>query len=667
MDQRDRAFSCKAEAHEASEDVGRNRSQAPTIGDVIAGRFGRRDFLRGSLTATAVAATFGPSLLRAGDAAAQTASRYVFDEIEHGVDETHHVAPGYSANILIRWGDPVVPGAPEFDPLHQTAAAQEMQFGYNNDYVGYIGLPFGSNDPEHGLLCVNHEYTNEEVMFPGVGIQDETGFANMTPDLIEIEMAAHGNSIIEIQKVDGTWQVVADSPYNRRISLRSTPMAISGPAAGDPRMKTSYDAAGTRVIGTVNNCAGGITAYGSYLTAEENFHGYFWGNLTEDHPEYANYERYGVPDAWYNWGEHFSRFDLGKEPREPNRFGWIVEVDPLDPTSTPVKRTALGRFKHEGAESIVNKDGRLVVYSGDDQRFEYLYKFVSAGRVDPSDREANRDLLDHGTLYVARFADDGSLTWLPLVHGAGPLTAGEGFNSQADVLIETRRAATLLGATPLDRPEDVEPNPVNGKVYVMLTNNTRRTAEQVDGANPRADNAFGHIVEITEAGDDNTATSGTWEVLVQCGDPAEGEVGALWNPATSEDGWFACPDNCAIDPQGRLWVTTDQGNGWKKASGTADGVWALETEGAARGTGRMFYRVPVGAEMCGPCFTPDGKTLFVAVQHPASDGTKDYPGFERSSTFEDPATRWPDFDPELPPRPSVVAITRMDGGGPIGS
>ena len=442
-------------------------------------------------------------------------------------------------------------------------------------------------------------------------------------------------------------------------------MEISGPAAGDARMKTAYDAAGTRVIGTVNNCAGGITAYGSYLTCEENFNGYFWGELTEDHPENANYDRYGVPGGWYNWGEHFSRFNINQEPNEANRFGWIVEIDPLDPHSVPVKRTALGRFKHEGAESIVADSGQLVVYMGDDERFDYIYKFVSAGTVNTEDRAANFGLLDEGTLYVARFNEDGTLDWLPMVHGEGPLTAENGFNSQADVLIGTRLAGDALGATPMDRPEDLGVSATTKKIYAMLTNNTRRTAEQVDGANPRADNAFGHIVEITETGDDNTATTGTWEVLVQCGDPAAGDVGAVWNPATSENGWFAAPDNCVIDSQGRLWVSTDQGGGWAR-SGTADGIWGLETEGDLRGTGKMFFRVPVGAEMCGPCFLPDDQTFIVAVQHPATDGTAAYPGFERTSTFEDPATRWPDFQDGMPPRPSVVVITKQ-GGGVIGS
>ena len=655
-------FENKGLAYDASQDVPSNPSQTPTMGDVIARRFGRRDLMRGTLTATAVAATFGPMALASRPAKA--AGSFGFEEISHGVDETHHVAPGYTADILIRWGDPVVPGAPAFEPTNQTADAQEQQFGYNNDFIGYVPLPMGSDNAEHGLLCVNHEYTNEEVMFPGVGKQGED-FAQMTQELVDVEMAAHGGSIIEIIKENGAWRVVPDSQYNRRISARSTEMNISGPAAGHDRMKTSTDSTGTKVVGTINNCAGGITPWGTYLMAEENFHGYFWGDI-EGHPENRNYDRYGLPGQWYAWGRYHDRFDVNKEPNEANRFGWIVEVDPYDASSTPIKRTALGRFKHEGAETIVNSDGRVVVYTGDDERFDYLYRFVTSGTYNPNDRSANANLLDEGTLSVARFNEDGSIDWLPLVYGEGPLNEEHGFASQADVLIETRLAADLLGATPMDRPEDVEPNPVTNRVYVMLTNNSRRTAEQLNAANDRAENRWGQVVEMTPPDGDHAAGTFAWDILVKCGDPNDPAVGAMWNPATSENGWFSCPDNCAIDNQGRLWISTDQGGAWSDVSGSADGVWAVETDGDLRGTGKMFFRVPVGAEMCGPLFAPDGRTFFCAVQHPATDGTAAYPGFERESTFEDPATRWPDFQDDMPVRPSVVVVTK-DDGGTIGS
>ncbi|ANT49216.1 PhoX family protein [Mesorhizobium amorphae] len=639
-----------------------NPTDNRTMGEIIASRFSRRGFLKGSLAVSAIAATVSPlALVSADNARAAEGSAFSFDELEAGIDDKHHVAPGYDADVLLRWGDPLFADSPEFDPTKQSAEAQLKQFGYNNDYIGYIPI---DGSAEHGLLVVNHEYTNSHLMFPGiVKVVDKDGkkaleVAPLSKEQVDVEMAAHGGTIVEIRKDGGKWQVVRDGKLNRRISS-NTEMALSGPAAGHDRLKTSADPSGTKVIGTLNNCAGGVTPWGTYVMAEENIHGYFSGELPADHKEATNYKRLGIPEGAYEWGAHYDRFDLAKEPNEANRFGWIVEVDVNDPTSTPRKRTAMGRFKHEGAESIVAKDGRVVFYLGDDERFDYVYKFVTKGTFNPNDRAANMNLLDDGTLHVAKFAEDGSVEWLPIVFGQGPLTAENGFADQADVLIETRRAADLLGATKMDRPEDIQPNAGNGKVYVMLTNNSKRKAEQVDAANPRAENAFGHIIEIVEDGGDFTATKGKWEVLLKCGDPSVAEVGATFSTATTANGWFGMPDNCAVDSAGRLWVATD-GQG-PKATGRTDGLWAVDTEGSARATSKLFFRVPIGAEMCGPLFAPDDQTAFVAVQHPG-DGGEDWEAFGRPSYYEDLSTRWPDFKPDMPVRPSVVAITKQGGG-----
>ncbi len=643
---------------EEADSAPRNRTGNPTMGEIISARFSRRGFLRGSLAVTAIAATVSPiALITADNARAAGGSSFTFDEVEAGVDDKHHVAAGYDADILIRWGDGLFADAPEFDPTKQTADTQRRQFGYNSDYIGYIPLDGSS---EHGLLVVNHEYTNPHLMFPGIVsvVEGKIEQKPLTKEQVDVEIAAHGMSVAEIQKVDGKWQLVKDSKSNRRITA-DTEMLVTGPAAGSDRLKTNADATGTKVLGTVNNCAGGITPWGTVMSGEENFHGYFGGELAADHPEAANYERLGIPDGTYEWANFYDRFDVSKEPNEPNRFGWMIEIDPSDPNSVPKKRTALGRMKHEGAESIVAKNGRVVLYQGDDERFDYVYKFVTAGTFNPSDRAANMNLLDEGTLYVAKFAEDGTMQWLPLVFGEGPLTAENGFNSQADVVIETRRAADLLGATKMDRPEDIQPNAINGKVYVMLTNNTNRKDDQIDAANPRAKNAFGHIIEIAEADGDFSATSGKWEILVKCGDPAVAEVGATFSTETTKNGWFGMPDNCAIDNAGRLWVSTD-GNS-PKATGRTDGLWAVDTEGDARATSKLFFRVPVGAEMCGPIFTPNDETLFLAVQHPA-DGGEDWGAFGRRSYYEDPSTRWPDFKNDMPARPSVVVITKQGGG-----
>ncbi|MBY5751197.1 DUF839 domain-containing protein [Rhizobium leguminosarum bv. viciae] len=639
---------------------GHNTSANPTMGEIIGKRFSRRNFLQGSLAVSAIAATVSPIALMSADearAADNKGSAFNFSEVEAGVDDKHHIAEGYDADILLRWGDAVLPGAPQFDPAKQTADAQSKQFGYNNDYVGFIPLEGSS---EHGLLVVNHEYTNPHLMFPGLVqvVDGKIKQGALSKEQVDVEMAAHGGTIVEIRKTGGKWQVVTDGKYNRRITA-NTPMEITGPAAGNDRLKTSADATGTRAIGTINNCAGGVTPWGTYIMAEENFHGYFSGALPEGHKEAPNYKRYGVPEGAYEWANFYDRFDLSKEPNEPNRFGWIVEVDVMDPASVPKKRTALGRTKHEGAESIVAKNGKVVFYLGDDERFDYVYKFVTSAAFSLNDRAANMNLLDSGTLHVAKFNEDGTMQWLPLVFGQGPLTAENGFTSQADVLIECRRAGDALGATKMDRPEDVQPNSVNGKVYVMLTNNTRRKADQVDAANPRAENAFGHIIEISENDGDFTATSGKWEVLLKCGDPSVAAVGATFSTETTKNGWFGMPDNCAVDAAGRLWVSTDGNN--NKATGRTDGLWAVDTEGAARATSKLFFRVPVGAEMCGPLFTPDDETAFVAVQHPG-DGGEDWPGHGRPSYYEDLSTRWPDFKPDMPVRPAVVAITKVGGG-----
>ena len=639
-----------------------NRSNEESIGQVINRRWSRRSVLRGALSSAALSLA-GCTLPRARSEAREREPTPAADfiELSHGVDATHHVAPGYNAEILIRWGDPVLADTPPFEPHRQTAAAQTRQFGCNNDYLGYLPLHAGGEASSHGLLFVNHEFTYRPLMFPDIKWDKTLPLLGASAqEQVEIEMAAHGCSVIEGQRTAGHWNVVQNSRWARRITAGDTRMRLSGPAGGHPRLRTNADPQGTHVIGTVNNCAGGRTPWGTFLTAEENFHGYFLGQLDTDHPEQQNYARYGIPANWFAWGRYYDRWHVNKEPQEANRFGWVVEVDPLDPESTPIKRTALGRFKHEGAESVVSADGRLVIYMGDDEAFEYLYRFVSRDVVEPNNRAANADLLDHGTLSVARFHADGSLEWLPLLFGQGGLTPANGFDGQADVLIETRRAADLLGATPLDRPEDVDPHPQTGRVYVMLTNNPRR--RDTDAANRRTSNRWGQILELTAPDGDHAATHFQWEVLVQCGDPNEQAIAARWNPAITASGWFAMPDNCAVDPIGRLWISTDQGPFWAELTGSADGLWLLHTAGDRRGTGRMFFRGPVGCEICGPVFTPDCRTLFLSVQHPGSDGPRSYKGFGRESTFNDPATRWPDFDAATPPRPAVVVVTKSDGG-----
>lgn len=647
---------------EEAENRGSNVSLNASLGDVIAQRLSRRDVMRGALAVSVTGAVMSNIMASKNAIAAPHDARpAVFDFPELGVvdDETHHVAEGYDADVLIRWGDAVLPDAPAFAPATQGPEDQAKQFGYNNDFIGFIPLDASGS---RGLLVVNHEYTNEELMFAGLLARDRKAsgasstFEAITDRHVAIEMMAHGGTVIEVAREQGKWRVVPGSRYARRITAE-TEMSISGPARGHALMRTISDPAGETVRGMLNNCAGGVTPWGTWLTCEENINYYFWNKAAlENHPQRSGLQRYGIPAEIYQWGRFHERFDIGREANEAHRFGWVVEIDPMDPASTPIKRTAMGRFKHEGAGNIVNRDGRFVVYQGDDERFDYLYRFVTDGKVDTADRAKNKDLLDHGVLSVARFDADGTGQWLPLVHGQNGLTQALGFADQGDVLIHTRLAADMLGATKMDRPEDVDVNAKTGKVYAMLTSNTKRKSDGVDAANPRGPNVFGHIIEITPDDGDHAAVGFTWEILVKCGDPAIAPLGASFNPATSRNGWFANPDNCAFDAEGRLWVATDGNSGQR--TNRADGIWGVETHGEGRGTSKCFFQVPRGAEMCGPCFTPDMETLFLAVQHPGEAPE----GSDAAASFEKPSTRWPDFKDGTPPRPSIVAVTKKGGG-----
>jgi secreted PhoX family phosphatase len=623
---------------------------SPPLSRVIEARLTRRDALKG-LAAAGAAGLFGCAAPAPPKPPAPAGSSLTFTESGRFLDETHHVAPGYKVNVLLRWGDPLHADAPAFNPKQQTAAAQERQFGANNDYIAFMPLPRGSNNSTRGLLCVNHEYVLASLMWPGYNAAEYN--KNATREQCETEMAAVGHSIVEVENRGGQWMVNTASPYNRRISARSTAMRIAGPASGHPRMSTRADVSGRRVIGTLANCAGGTTPWGTVLTAEENIHNSFIGDASTGR-EAAAWQRMGIEGNGRNpWGRYFDRFHLNKEPNEVNRFGWVVEIDPYDPKSVPVKRTALGRCNQECANTVVSHDGRVALYKGDDKRMEYVYKFVTRDAYDPARPESGRDLLDDGTLYVARFTVD-KVQWLPLVFGQGPLTKANGFENQGDVVIDARRAADLLGATPMDRPEDVEVNPATGRVYVVCTFNENRKPEQVDAANPRGPNKFGHIIEIippmVNGKPDHEATDCAWEFFVLGGDPKNADHGARYLGPVSATGWIAAPDNIAFDQRGRAWIATD---GQDDFAGFADSLYAAETSGQYRGITRNFFSCPRGAEVTGPAFTPDGKTLFLSVQHPAD---------EKGSTFDKPSTRWPEFKPDMPPRPSVVAITKTDGG-----
>ena len=640
--------------HDYSEDpVDVPEGRGESFLDIADRRYSRRDFLRVGAMAGAgiVALAASPAQAQAPEAAtdgAKPAGRsgessgreyrrgeLKFDAIDPDVEDALKVAAGYVAAPLISWGDPVVGDGPAFDIFNQSADEQEKRHGFNCDFLAFMPLRGSHN---RGLLWVNHEYTDGDMMFP-----DYDG-DNPTEDQVNIELAAHGASIIEVERQpDGQWRYLPNSKYNRRVSARSTMMHISGPAAGDDKMKTAEDPTGTMVIGMLNNCGGGVTPWGTILTAEENFHQYF---AFDD----GRNDRFGVPtdESGRKWERYVERFDLSKHPNSVNRYGWMVEVDPYDPDFTPVKRTALGRFKHEACTVIESDDGYAVAYSGDDERFDYVYKWVSNDKISRR-RKDNIGLLDNGTLYVAKFNDDGTGEWLPVEYGRGPINEKNGFVSQADVLIRTREAADLLGATPMDRPEDVETNPVNKKLYIALTNNTRRTEYQVDGPNPRAENAGGHVVELDDTVGGQRGTQFTWDIFLLCGDPEDestyfaGFDKSLVSP-------IANPDNLEFDRRGDLWIATD---GAPRTLGSNDAIHAVATEGPYRGQVKQFFSAVPGAEVASLVFDTMDSTLFASVQHPNEGGTVN---------DEEPASTFPDGGIA---RPTVVAITREKGRRPI--
>ncbi|MBX2857315.1 MAG: PhoX family phosphatase [Cellvibrionaceae bacterium] len=612
--------------------------QASTFQAVLNKRLSRRNFLFSGSALAAASALPGCSKPASPPTGAAKPASLSFTELPQGLDNQLAVAPGYDYEVLIRWGDPLFSDAAEFNPQQQSAKQQAKQFGFNNDFIGFLPLPLGSQNSDHGLLAVNHEYTNPSMMFPG-----SPSAVGLDREHTDVDIVAHGLSVVEIKQRSNQWQVVKDSRYTRRITPY-TPMKFSGAAAASKRLHTAISTDGVHTLGTYGNCAGGVTPWGTVLSGEENTDYMFAGDYSNSEAA-ESHQRFGMKaEARKSWAQHYARWDMSQQANEPLHMGWIVEIDPYEPDSVPQKHTALGRFKHEGCNVFINSDQRVVAYSGDDQRFEYLYKFVSKQRYQPDNRQANKQLLSEGTLYCAKFSDDGSLSWLPLVQGSGPLTAQNGFKQQSDVSIDTRKAADLLGATPMDRPEDVEVNPVNGRVYVMLTNNDERLDNQTDGVNPRANNTAGQIVELIPPGGDHSADTFSWEMLLLAG--RRDEESTNYHPQTSDNGWLACPDNCAFDSQGNLWIATDGAENF----GIADGIWCCEVEGENRALTKRFLRTPVGAELCGPYFTPDDKHLFCSIQHPGN-----------SSSFENPSTRWPDFDKKLPPRPSVVVVSKTDG------
>ena len=620
--------------------------------------------------------------------------------------DTVVVPSGYIATAIIPWGEPINAFAPAWaSNASQGWQEQEQQIGDNHDGMTFFGFNtagdgYGTRSNE-GLLVLNHEYINPEYFYaPGSDPSD--WLLPFTFDKVKKGLAAHGVSVVHLRRAaDGSWSHVKSSPYNRRIT-GYTPMVINGPAAGNALMRTAADPSGTSVLGTLNNCANGFTPWGTYLTCEENFNGYFGWNGARTPSSLEN--RYGLSlnGFGYRWHTADPRFDLNAEPNEANRFGWCVEIDPFNPGSTPIKRTALGRFKHENAEVVIASDGKVVVYSGDDERNDYLYKFVSSGTFDAANplSAANRTLLNDGTLYVAIFAagatpgdNAGTGVWVPLIHDTNGLTAANGFANQAEVLIKTRQAADRVGATMMDRPEWVSANPkVGGEVFIALTNNNRRgtaTASSnnpagttvagsarppLDEANPRSVNNWGHIIKWNETGGNASATTFTWDIFLIAGNPqAFPQPDARGGSSTiNTANMFNSPDGIGFDSFGRLWIQSD-GNFSNVGDFAGQGNNQMLAANPLTKEVRRFLVGPSGCEITGLTFTPDRKTMFINVQHPGEVGN--HPNRPAAyPTTPAPApdnwlannanafSTWPGGAGSARPRSATVVVRRTDGG-----
>lgn len=600
----------------------------PEFDHIVERALSRRGFIGGILALGSVTALTGgvlPATARADG------SRFAFEAIPTNTADTITVPAGFKTEIVARWGDPLFSDVPEFDPATRgTAASQARAFGDNTD-----GMDIFSH-AGRTLLVVNNEYTNRSIIW------GDRGEAGPDKDGILKGMMAHGVTVAELADGENGWQMVKDSPYNRRITPQ-TEMMLTGPAAGHDLVKTDADPTGTKVLGTWNNCGNGVTPWGTYLACEENFNGYFSAE-DDAHEVSAELKRYGISakDWGYRWAEADSRFDVAKNPNEPNRAGYVVEIDPTDATSTPKKRSALGRMKHENAECVVNNDGRLVIYMGDDERGEFLYRYVSNNVYAPG--VDTDDLMDNGTLYAAKFHDTGAGEWLELSEAATGM-------SKAEICIHTRQAASKVGATTMDRPEWVAANPNAPELYCALTNNKNRGIKPnaggdltpVGGPNPREANKYGQIVRWKPNAGDHTSNGFAWDLYVMAGNPQVHQDTRAGSDNLSAGNMFNSPDGLAFDDAGLLWIQTD-GNYSNAEDFAGHGNNQMLAGDPVTGEIRRFLVGPNECEVTGLSWSADRRTMFVGIQHPGEDG----------------GSQWPDGNSV--PRSAIIAVRREDGG-----
>ena len=605
---------------------------------VVERAISRRGFLGGVLAFGSGAAVMGSGLLKSSTAMAQQTVRFAFDQIAAQTDSTIHVPAGYAWKVVASWGDALFSDSPAFDPATGIpAAGSDRVFGENTDGMELFNI--GGKE----VLVVNSEYTNNEI---NLGTAD--GLPASAEDVLKLQNF-QGVTVMELAEGPDGWAIVKDSPFNRRIT-HSTPMTATGPAAGHDLLKTEADPTGMAILGTLNNCGSGRTPWGTYLTCEENFNGYF-GTTAEVTPAEAvanGYKRYGVSTkvdpGQYNYHGFDTRFDISKTPNEPHRHGYIVEINPADPASTSVKHTALGRFKHENAACTLTPEGRAVVYMGDDERGEFMYKWISRDVYVPGGDTST--LLVEGQLYAARFNDDQTGAWVALTPDSTGMSA-------AEIAVFTRTAASKVGATTMDRPEWVAVNPTAPEAYCCLTNNSRRGALKDDGTphtnaggevlavnapNPRETNEYGQIVRWRPDGGTHAADAFTWDLYVMAGNPTVHKEGPYAGTANINAGnLFNSPDGMQIDTTGIIWIQTD-GEDSNEGEFAGMGNNQMLAGDPVTGEIRRFLTGPKGSEVTGLTWSSDKRTMFVGIQHPGA-------GFPSAEGL---------------PRSSIVAIKRND-------
>ena len=587
---------------------------------VVEAAVSRRGFLGGALAFGSGAMVFGSGVLAQATSARAQAAAFAFEPIGIATDFDIHVPQGYHWQPLVKWGQALFSDA-EGAWSPETGVPVEMSdkvFGENTD-----GMETFEHDG-HVLLAINSEYVNPEINLPAA-----SEGVPQTADEVTLLKNMQGVTVMEIADAGNGWQVVLDSPYNRRIT-HETQMTMDGPAAGSDLVKTNADPEGASPKGTMNNCGSGKTLWGTYLTCEENFNGYF--GATGSFEETDGLVRYGIGgEGRYAYEKFDPRYDLSQEPNEPNRHGWVTEIDPADPESTPVKHTALGRFKHENAEMVQAADGRIVVYMGDDERGEFMYRYVSNGTW--AEGQPTDGLLSDGTLYVARFNDDMTGEWLALT----PETTGM---SIEDVLVFARLAGSAVGATTMDRPEWIAAHPHRVEAYCALTNNSKRGGDgmPVNAANPRETNEYGQIIRWRPADEDHGADSFTWDLYVMAGNPEVYDNIYGGSENVTAGNLFNSPDGMAFSSDGMLWIQTD---GDDSNEGDFAGMGNNQMLIGNPDTGEIarFLTAPNGAEVTGLTWSPDRKVAFVGIQHPGGS--------------------WPDGTGK--PRSSVIAVWREDG------